>query len=349
MNETPIATLKDVAELAKVSLPTASLVLNGHGTKSRIAQTTTERVHAAAKKLGYRANPFATSLRHRRSRTLGVLWVFAGPHGSNQLVRSFTERARESGYSVLVHDTIADISLIQKQLQELARLRTDGVVVQLMGQEKDIPQLLPLLQRHPQVVMVVDYPVDLPYPQIIHSRKRALADALHYLYASGKRRVGLLRAPNTNMAKIRVIEEVLQEAGDNFMEWVELPGIENCVPDPSSEAIHKLLFDSGIPPLDAILTATDETAAAAISVLQKAGKRVPEDVAVIGFNNSTFTSFITPPLASVRRYDEQVASCALKRLITNIEQNAAPQIQAEIIEMEFVWRESAGTLPPTLA
>ena len=94
-------------------------------------------------------------------------------------------------------------------------------------------------------------------------------------------------------------------------------------------------------PFDALICSTDEGAAAVINYLYDMGCKVPDDVAVSGFNNIDITSYFKPPLASVDRRNQDVAECVTKMLLNRIANKDLPQ-QHEVIKMKFIHRESAG-------
>ena len=340
-------TLQDVADLAKVSRPSASLVLNGRGT---IQPSTRQRVLEAAKQLGYRPNPIASGLRLSRTNMIGVLWVFAGPHASTQLVRHFNESALAQGYSALIHDTIGDAAVIVSQLEEMTRLRVDGLILQITaGQERNLPGFERLLKLVPQVVIVSDEPLEIDHPQIILSRHRAMADATRHLVACGRTSFGFLEREKTtgfsNQLKLNAVRSTLKELGvkddvatfqaDMTHAWkVDL------------EEIDRIFMRSPrTAGLDVLLATTDELAAAAITSLRRMGKRIPEEIAVVGFNDTPIASFFDPPIATVQRNEEAVAIRAIQRLIANIKNPEQATPEREEVEMNFVWRASAGGPP----
>jgi len=330
--------------MAGVSTTTASSVLNGHGAKLRISQKTRDRVVETATNLGYQANPFACRLRSKKSHSIGLLWSFSGPHASNQLVRYFSGQAMRSGYSTLIYDSLSDLPLMIAQLRELAKNRVDGLIIACKGESAAGP-LFPLLRKLPNVLVVTQEPHDLPFLQIAHSMRGAMKEAVSHLLAGGRKRFAFVGNLECNAPKIKNIRESLAAAG------VKRPLALLDFPDPLSLSPEDwkrfVLEHREVRSADAILAATDEVAAAVISVLLQAGARVPEDVAVIGFNNNPIAALFNPPIASIKRYDRPIAARAIERIITAIEGTETPSPLAEIVEMTFVWRESAGCPRPS--
>ncbi len=335
-------TLKAVAELAGVSMPTASAVLNGRSQKVRIAPATQERVLEVASSLGYQANPFASSLRLRRSHSIGVIWSFGGPHGASSLVRCFSQQAMQHGYTSTVYDSMGDPALIASQLKELARRRVDGLVIQMGGL---IPQdrqreYVALLEKFPNVVIVTDLEWAAPFSQIIHSRVVAVEQMVAHLLASGRRHFAFIGPSAGKKAyDVRSTISKITTPGIAFSDFARNEG------DISRALITDILSQPDAAGVDAILTSTDEVAAATLHTLRASGKRVPEDVAVIGFNNNPISELFEPPIASVERLDTEVASLAMEQVIQSVEQGEPLPATVCTIPMQFIWRESAGGSP----
>lgn len=279
-----------------------------------------------------------------------VLWVFAGPHFSTQLVRHFNESAVAQGYSALIHDTIGDAAVIGSQLEEMTRLHVDGLILQITkGQECDLPPFERLLKLIPQVVIVADQPLEIAYPQIIISRHQAMVDATRHLVASGRTSFGFLESRGTsgrsNQLKLHAIRSTLKALGAND-DVASFQIDTNHAWRVDVEQINRVFTESPrIAGLDALFATNDELAAASISLLRKMGKRIPEEIAVVGFNDTPIASFFDPPIATVNRNGDAIAIRAIERLIANIKDPKQANTDIEEMKMNFVWRPSAGGLP----
>lgn len=329
--------LQAVAQKAGVSTPTASLVLNGHHAKARIAEATRERVIQAAAALGYQANPFASGLRSKRSHSIGVLWSFSGPHHSSQLLREFSGRALESGYTTLVYDSLNDPSVIARQLNELSKRRVEGVVMNSFhGNE---PQLAQLVRGIPHVVYVAKEPIkDHPeWGQVVHTPAVAIRDAVVHLVSRGRKRFGFAGVLQGNEQKLGIIDSTLKAHGieAGISATANLPTPERL----SHEERKQHLKESPLLDMDAVFCATDEVAASLITAFRLNGRTLPDDVAIIGFNNSPIAGLFDLPIASVERFDNLVAAAAIETIIQRIEGTMIPPTT---LEMTFIPRASAG-------
>jgi len=337
-----ISTLKTVADQAGVSVPTASFVLNGHGDRQRIATGTQERVRNVARELSYQANPFASNLRRKRSFTIGVLWSFSGPHQSNFLIQHFSESARKLGYSAIINDTLSTLPLIKAQLSNMARWRVDGLVFALnesLASAGD-GELHKLLHNQKNLLLVVDEVLSpLPFPQIVQSRAPALKTATNHVLASGRKRLAFVGKASSQKGKIGAIRHAIHAYGsDADFTILNIDSPE----DISREALQSVIERLQREPADAIFTSTDEIAAALIKMLREQDKRVPEDVAVIGFNDNPIATLFDPPIASVRRFDERLATYAIEHVIGMADGTLPEDGTPRRFDMEFIWRESAG-------
>lgn len=338
------ATLQSVATKAGVSPSTASLALNGRGSQVGLAKSTLERIEKAALELGYEANQMATALRLKRSQAIGVLWSLVGPHNSNQLVRCFSQKAHECGYATQVYDSLSDPQLIANQLRELLRRRVDGAVIQLPILKKNqqlSTDLINRISRIPKVVTSGYFQIpDLPFPQIFQSRNQALHDAVRHVLQSGRDKIGFIGS-HQNDSKVLGIQEAMTKEARSPGDLTIIPNFDNVGYNIYAVSLP-LLQTREIRKMEALFTSTDELAAQVIASLRKDNIRVPEDIAVIGFNNSPIASFFQPAIASVERYDSHVANLAMQNLISSIEDPDFEVPLLQTVEMKFIPRESAG-------
>lgn len=341
MSKHHFPTLKSVALKAGVSTATASFVLNGKSVGQRISTETQQRVRRAADELQYQPNPLARNLRRQKSNTLGVLWGFSGPHLSNSLVQCFTTTAMELGYSALVYDTVGTFTIIKTQLQQLLNWRVQGVIMLCQGTvvEQPDPEILEMLKRFPHTLLVVEELLDWPFPQIVQSRRKAMADAVRYLVEGGCRHLAYLGTISSTRTKVSAIQSALTKF-PTTSDLLILDHPQSTSLDPA--LINPLLDEAVAKGVDGLFTTTDEMAALAIVGLRAREKRVPEDVAVVGFNDSLFAPLFAPPIASVRRLDAEVCTFATQHLIEICKNPDLKKQPAKKFEMEFIPRVSAG-------
>ena len=346
-------TLSDVASQAGVDKSTVSLVLGRSKAGERISQATRERIIAAAKDLGYRPNVLARGLRSGRTYSLGVLWSLSVPVVSAAMVRSLGTMAHCNKCISYVLDSLGSVDAIAEALEEFASRRVDGVVVELWFAIKDQPKIASLLSEFKSVVVVSPIPQGTALDHVVHDRCSAIEEVADHFAKTGRNKPGMLlvndgQDETQSMKATKFVSRLrshgisvpesnivgVQRHEDGFRDcqwhWAEL-----------TEGTLDSVFGRGKLPCDSLLCGGDDMAMSAVSWLESRGQRVPEDVAVVGFNNYDFSKYYRPALASVKRNDQAVVTAVEKMLFGRVAENDRPS-QHETVTMEFVCRESAG-------
>ncbi len=338
------ATLQAVAEKAKVSHSTVSLILNGRGKELRIQNETCTRVFEAARELNYEANYFARGLRGKSTFTIGILWTFSGPHRGDSIIRRVTERAFNEGYIAHFFDPLGEPKIILRLLKELARRCVDGVIVQIddaaLFENPEIQRLLALFRA----AVVVSQSGGQPGRDVVeHSRTRAMNDAVGHLIRGGRQRLAMLGG---QYRKFDIAREAWLSLGraEQDITLINVNWYREADPIRAVQENLKAAAWGGEHGFDSLLCSTDETAFISIHYLHSIGLCVPRDVAVIGFNDSEAARCFRPALASVSRNDDRVTDKAIDHLFTRLNH---PDLlpQKTVVEMDFVPRYSAHSLP----
>jgi LacI family transcriptional regulator len=332
-----VPTITTVALLAKVSVASASRVLNG----IRTSPATLARVTEAAEAVGYVPNAAARTLRSRRTGQI----AFAMPDVANPvyttMVGSIQEVARARGWRLLLHSTGADAEAELAMLRDLKHRYVDGLIlVSLRLNDAHVAEL----RRAAAPVVVLGGPRSDAITDTVHvySRKGA-ADAVRHLYAVGRRRIGFVNGPqHTTPGASRRLgyfdglrscglrrDDSLIEVADDFM-------IE-----PGSRATARLL--ARIRP-DAILCANDLLAVGALSALRTAGLAVPADVALVGMDNTPLSRITWPPLTTVDLRSAERARIAADLLLDRIE---SPTREPRVVGVEARLVARASSEPPS--
>ncbi|HUH95844.1 MAG TPA: LacI family DNA-binding transcriptional regulator [Anaerolineales bacterium] len=328
-------TISDVARRAGVSIATVSRVLNG---KPLVIDQTADRVQAAIRKLNYVPRSAARVLASRRTNAIGLLLPEIGGWFFPPMLRGIEGGARELGYDLLIHT--ADVTYpLKASKRALGMHNTDGLIVFTHSVEQE--ELIYLRQKGFPVVLLHQTPsegLDIPVVTI-ENKSGAQRLVEHLIRVHGRRRIAFLRG----------------SAGHEDSEWRERGYREalkaNHVPfdraligrggfdeAEAAQATDRLLASRV--DFDAIFTGDDDAAIGALSALRKAGRRVPAQVAVIGFDDIPLARFLTPPLTTVRAPLEQVGRQAVTQLVQIIQHGQAQPIT--LLPTELVIRESCG-------
>ncbi|MBN1943404.1 MAG: LacI family DNA-binding transcriptional regulator [Phycisphaerae bacterium] len=338
----PVASLKNVAESSGVSIATVSQVLSGGKSNIRVSAATRRKVLSAARELNYHPNIMARGLRGGKTQTVGILFSLKGPHSPTEMVQMIARKVHGHHYVSQVSDTLCETRVVQRVLRDYIRRGVDAVVIQLMLDMR-IEEFEDLFSAFKAVVLIRSIPADTTADQIVLARQRAIYDAVDHFVDAGRKRPMIFVPPSPREEKIEPFLQRLQERGLVYQEeptiFYQRKSAVTNLADVAWDALETRCPDSV--PFDALLCGTDETAIAAYRWLAKRDKQVPRDVAVVGFNDSTYAKYLMPALASINRQDEEVAQLVEKMLFDRLENPDLPP-QRKDVHMTFIPRVSAG-------
>lgn len=344
----PRSTCIEVAKLAGVSQATVSRVFTG---RAPVSERTRRRILDAASQLGYRPNPLASGLRGSPTRTLGIAWSLSGPHDSEGMVRRLALKGHARGHATHVADHLSDPAVLMPLVTDFADRGIDALVIyDARGNLWDELAKAGLIERIPRWVVATQNAeafahLEDPRVSVIEqTRDAAMRQIAHYLAYTGRKDPAFLGPLQSNLNKAQPFEAQWQLEGLS-RNALQILSCER----PDSQGFYDALvraFSKGRQPaFDALLCSTDHGAMAAHAFLRERGLRVPQDVALIGFNNSEFGQWCDPPLASVHRRDEELTDAIDQWLFST---DPAPSSNRIVLKlpMQFVWRESAGPICP---
>lgn len=331
-------TTQRIAREAGLSQPTVSLILNRRGDEMGIKRETQERVFEIAKRLNYVRNPLANGLRGGRTKTIGMLWSLESPHGD--MAREMALRVQKYGYVANLADFLGGLDLITQALADCARRRVDGLVLQADRVLTAIPEVQRLLKEFPAAVVVSPDQLDIPFDVIHHDRLSAFEEAADHLVGAGRKRIAFVAYLHANVQKWKSFSGRLMAHGFAPDQMTAIDFQHNLRDDMATLSALEEHCKDGVP-FDAFVCVNDVSAVAVMAWLRARGLRVPEDVAVIGTNDTPIAPYQVPPLASIAREDKPVADLIEQMLFARL---ADPNLEPrrERINMRFVPRESAG-------
>src|SRR5579859_2558256 len=285
-------TMRDVAKRARVSKTTVSHVLNG----TRYVEPATEtRVRQAMRELGYRPNLLARSFRRRETRTIGLLIPsIASPYWA-ELAQVIERAGYAAGYGVLLGTSNWSVDLEREYLQLLLAKQIDGIV--LAATTPNGAMFNEILTAHVPSVVLNQIPADRAVSGVLVDNYRGGYLAGEYLARLGHRQVGCIRLPPTAGQDGRGagFRQAYTDAG------IALPDsafIDGDYEYRGGETAVQYLLDRH-PGTTAVFAATDHMALGVIKGLQRARRQVPDDVSVIGFDNISYATAITPELTTI--------------------------------------------------
>ncbi|MET4157213.1 LacI family DNA-binding transcriptional regulator [Agromyces sp. PvR057] len=334
-------TLHDVARVAGVSIKTVSNVINAY---PHIRPATRERVEAAIAELGYVPNLTARSLKSGRTGAIALAVPELGLSYFAELAAAVIEAAEAAGLVVLVEQTGGDRDRELELLRSPRLKMTDGLIFSALGMsEADVASL------------DVDFPVVLlgerifggPTDHVTMRNVEAARAATEYLIASGRRRIAVVGAHEGEVVGSAALRmqgylEALEAHGIDYDE--SLIGYTTLWHRSNGARSITELLDRGAE-FDAVFGLNDTLALGAMRVLQASGRRVPEDVAVMGFDDLDEAGYSIPSLTTVDPGQRWIAQTAVATLMERIATGAElgpPRLL--LADFRIAERESAGAV-----
>ncbi|HEY1608055.1 MAG TPA: LacI family DNA-binding transcriptional regulator [Paraburkholderia sp.] len=328
-----------VAERVGVSVATVSRVLNGH---ANVRRETRERVLAEIEASGYRVNELARNLRTAESRLLLTMVPDFGNPFYAEIVRGIDAVARQHGYFTLLCDTGADEGRERSYFDLLRRRRADGAIC--LDPETVQRALLSEFAAESTALPWVaccefDPSVGVPYVGI--DNYRAAGDAVRHLIARGRKRIALVNSDEQYL--------YARQRRDGYRDALHEAGLEardawrvnvHCLDYAAGAKAAAALMDTGAGAPDAIFAVSDTLAVGVINGVRGAGRRVPDDVAVIGFDDLALSAQIDPPLTTIAQPMRELGETAARLLLRRLADPRA-EVRGVLLPHRLVVRSSA--------
>lgn len=327
--------LKDLAERLGVSIATVSRALRG---SHEVGEEMRAKVKALAKELNYRPNPFAQSLRKEAPRIIGVVVPNLVTHYYAAVLDGIEEYARQQGYSVFSSNSHEDHTLEEMAIDNFISMHVEGIIACLAQDTVDYSHFKEIYDMGIPLVFFARTCLPELFSQVVADGDVAAQNATQHLIDNGCRRIAFVGGPNhLDMVKRRK-HGYLEALRDNRIPIDrELVACGKIDFDVARNATIKLL-ESPNPP-DAILAFNDIITYAAFDAIKSMEKRIPEDVAIMGFTDGDSAAFVTPKLSAIMDQAHLQGKTACELLLKNI--NGDKKIYREVIPMILKIRDSS--------
>jgi LacI family transcriptional regulator len=317
-------TIFEVAQKAGVSSTTVSHVIN----KTRfVSDETRGRVERAIEEMGYRPNALARSLRSGETHTIGLILPDSANPFFAEVGRSIEGAAFDVGYNIILCNTENNIEKEHTYIDVLAKKQVDGMI--FVGAGEDYDSYKKILDMKIRVVaMDRDYP-DLEMDVVISDNLQGGKLATQHLIDLGHKRIGCITGPSkVNLSALRVTGyvETLEQAGLPVDQSLIVTG--DFHPESGQEAAYKLLAMKDPP--TAIFACNDLMAIGVMRACIELGMRIPQDLAVVGYDDIELASYSTPPLTTIQQPKKEMGITALKYLLGRIQAEQSPPQRASL-------------------
>lgn len=324
-------TIRDVAKLADVSVATVSAVINKN---KYVSPTLRLRVEQAIERLDYRPDLLARGLKIRETKTIGLVFTNTTSPIWPPVVRAAQRVAEQADFDTFLVTTDENAEREKRSLHSLLSKRVDGIVIapafsQYYEHVREISLSVPVVaieRRVPGIECVLTNNMDISYQAVSH------------LVEHGYQRIGLVTIPvlGANAAdRVEGYRRALQENGlynPSLIREVDFAG------DTAFDLSLDLLSSIEV---DAIFTTSQSTAMGALRAARQMGRRIPDDLALFGYDDVPWMEVVACPLSTTRQPAPEMAELATELLLKDLE-GREPENTAHILESSLVIRNSCG-------
>lgn len=334
------ASVHDIAKYAKVSAMTVVRAFNG---SAPVSQKTRKKIMETAKRLNYYPNALAKGMNGQRTKTVGLIFNAATPETTADNINIVVGELQCKDHLpyIMTFTKWSELNLI---LKNYICQRVDGVIIW-----SDYPpfpyynETAELLDNFNASVFITSQLLRYTSDQVIRSPFKAINDVVDHLVASGRKNPSIFTALPVNQTKAdafieRLKSHSLKISENTVIDSMLKPG-KSCYDIEFPKALEKQF--GKIFPFDALLITGDDGAAATMKYLKLCNVKIPEDIAVVGYNNYGWVDFLSPPLASIDPNFKESAINSVEMLLNRLSDKCLPQ-QIKELPLTFVWRKSAG-------
>ncbi len=332
-------TIKDVARVAEVSPSTVSRVISD---SSQISSETKERVRAVMDSLGYHPNAIARSLVNQRCNSIGLVMArptdraLANPF-FNDIIQGIAAVTQQENFSLMLTSADSYESETREALNLLKKRQVEGLI--LMASRTSGEIITTLVRENYPFVLVGRSQEHKEIPRVDNNNIKAVKETVRELIAKGYSNIAFLSGPKDYVVcqdRLQGYREALAEAGLVFRP--ELISYAEFSYEAGIKKAHNLLA-RGQQQIDLIFGADDLLALGALRAAEARGWKVPDDIGIIGFNDTPAASLVNPGLTTVKIPIKEMGERAARMLISIIEDHKY-QGEEVIIPTEIVWRDS---------
>ncbi len=335
-------TLKDIARLAGVSLGTASNVINGRG---NVSADLRGRVEEVINRMGYRPSAIARSIKQKRTMVIGLIIPKIKNVFYIQIIDAIEKLIQKRGYTLVLANSDEDLETEVAYLQTFAKMRVDGLIIASAGR-KDFSRITPELTSFKSleipIVLIVRTLNDGIFDNVAIDNENGACRATEYALSQGHRRIAIISSPEHTSASGERISGYLRALGRfRIRENPNLIKISDLRPECGYQATKELC---GLPsPPTAIFVASNFPLLGSLKALHELGRKIPDDMSLICFDDPDWGPYLNPPLTAVRPDSEKLCETAVSFLFDRITRNYAGPPRHSVVGTELIIRDSVSS------
>ena len=312
--------ISDVAEKTGYSITTISRAINDH---PYVSDKTKKKIFDAMKELDYYPNNVAQQLRGKGTKLIGVIISFVINPFFTYLVDAIEKAAYQIGYQIVILQTLEEPEREKKFIEMLKKRQLDGLIMTSL--DDDSPEVLKLIEAG-KIVVCNRYLGEQNIPLIHVDEKKATYEATYYLLSKGHRKIGYVTGNRGSMLPVdprfegyvQALKEFDIEPNSNYIFPRRL-----TISDGKSTLTDVLALGEERP--DALLVISDEVASGILSQCHLLNIKVPETLAIIGFDDQPIAEALYPGLTTVRQPIKEMGEYVAALIIANIEHREHPE------------------------
>ena len=331
-------TIYDIAQKLALSSTTISRGLNNH---AAINKNTRKKIQETAKQLGYRHNNFASSLRKQKTNTIGVIIHELNSNFITSVLRGIEKVTAENGYDLLIAHSSESFEKEAANSLNLFHKRVDGLLASLAFDSEGLDHFSHFEEKGIPVIFFDRVEENIESTKVIIDNCKCGYQATQHLIEQGCKRIVLVTASlkrNVYAQRYKGYKDALY---DNKIKLDEKLVIVKDLSEQSSiEAAHEILKMKPLP--DGAFITNDFSAAVCMQTLKENGVRIPQDIAIVGFNNDTICKLIEPQLSTIRYPGNDMGEIAARSLINHLKGiSDIKQTNTIVLRSELIIRKSS--------
>jgi LacI family transcriptional regulator len=330
-------TIYDIAESLSLSSATVSRGLKDH---PAIRKETKKRILEKAKEMGYRHNHFASNLRRNRTNTIGVIVPRLNSYFMSSVIAGIEKVANEAGYNLVISQSLELEKKETVNIKTMFNSRVDGLLVSLAYDTEDDSHFKPILDKNIPLIFfdrVFEHP--LCTSVIIDNHAAGYAMTQHLIGQGCKRIVHITANLKRNVyaERLRGYRQALADNGIPYDE--KLIFVNNLTEAACMVAIQSVLKMDPLP--DGIFSSNDSSAVVCIRELKKAGIKIPEQIAIGGFNNEPISTVVEPNLTTIHYPGQEMGEVCASILIRKLANPDNADLNSVVLRHHLIIRDSS--------
>lgn len=338
------STLSDVAKAAGVSASTASRALNGLAQKYRISEATEQLVKQSAERLGFRPSQVARSLRLQRTGLLGIVVPDLSNPFFSAIARAVTVAAGEKGFSAIIADSDGSVEKERELIEQMEARNVESLVVCPIG--LDFAHLEAAASRGLPLVTVDRCQADSSLVQVTSDHLTGAHQAIELLIENGHRRIGILQGLHGTLPserRLKGVREALAVAGIDYDH--KLVAGDSFTEESGYRSARQLLTES--PDLTALFAMSTPNAFGAFRAASELGRKIPENLSLICFDDVAFVEFMQVPLTTIAQNVPELGRRAALLATEQMQSGKSPRTKMHKVPIKLIQRASVGKVPPS--